>query len=413
MSSRLRFGRYDYAAFCSFSAYAISSLAIPIVLVAMAKELGFPLDHGGMGSGGAIHLVRSIAMCVTLFLCAFAAAKWGNRRVVGFAVVLFGSAIFLCSRATGFAMVMPLVLVAGLGEGLIEGIGTPFVQDLHKEEPSRYVNFAHGFWSLGILVAVPLLGALLFWGMSWRNVLVVSSLFCIPSLLLLFLPEHRHPYPEKATAPSSSEVTNNAVAIFRRPRFWSYFAAMFLAGGGEYCLTFWCASFIQLNFSGSALAGGIGTAAFSLGMFLGRTGVGAFVHQHQLKRALVAFGVSATLISLLIPPFALHYDFLPHGAVLPVLYVLLFISGLGTAPFWPSIQSFAADRMPQLDSTMIFVILSCAGTPGAGFFTWLMGFTGDLVGLPLSFLLVPACFASMTAFILLPDFFRAHRRSIL
>ena len=44
--ARLRFGRYDYAAFLFFAAYAASSLAIPVVLVDMAEDLRFPLLEG-------------------------------------------------------------------------------------------------------------------------------------------------------------------------------------------------------------------------------------------------------------------------------------------------------------------------------------------------------------------------------
>ena len=45
---KLKFGRYDYAGFCAFSAYACSSLVITIVIVMMARELDFPLVDGGM-----------------------------------------------------------------------------------------------------------------------------------------------------------------------------------------------------------------------------------------------------------------------------------------------------------------------------------------------------------------------------
>ena len=58
----LNLGRYDFAGYSAFIAYSICSLSIPIVLVAMGKDLNFPLDQGGMSSGGVLHLLRSIAM---------------------------------------------------------------------------------------------------------------------------------------------------------------------------------------------------------------------------------------------------------------------------------------------------------------------------------------------------------------
>ncbi len=42
---------------------------------------------------------------------------------------------------------------------------------------------------------------------------------------------------------------------------------------------------------------------------------------------------------------------------------------------------------------MLFILLSCAGVPGCGFFTWLMGYIGNQSGgLTNAFYLVPACY---------------------
>ena len=72
---------------------------------------------------------------------------------------------------------------------------------------------------------------------------------------------------------------------------------------------------------------------------------------------------------------------------------LLFLACIATAPFWPSVQSYCADCLPQTDTTMLFILLSCAGIPGCGFFTWLMGYLGNHSGgLRHAFYLVPACF---------------------
>ena len=71
-----------------------------------------------------------------------------------------------------------------------------------------------------------------------------------------------------------------------------------------------------------------------------------------------------------------------------------------TAPFWPSVQSYCADRMPETDTTMLFILLSCAGIPGCGVFTWLMGFLGNINGdLSLAFYLIPGCYLVLAGLI--------------
>lgn len=406
---KLNFGRYDYAAFMTFAVYAASSLAVPVVLVDMAKDLHFPLAEGGMHIGGGMQMIRSVAMCLSMAYAGFAAAKWGNRLTIGVALCFMSFGILLCSLAPTYLFVMPMLLVAGIGEGVIEGLGTPFVQDMHGNDPGRYVNFTHGFWSLGTFGTAIAAGAMLVCGVSWRVVLAVVALLALPPILLILMPSKTSRYPEKAIGKSSREVLRDAGKIVKTPRFWFYFAAMLFAGGGEYCLTFWSASFLQLNFATSALVGAIGVAAFSAGMFLGRTSFGALVPQRCLKTLIVAAGVFAMAVSVLIPPFAMHIGLFPKWSVLPMTFLLLFLSGLGTAPFWPSIQSLCVDRLPGLDSTMAFIILSCAGVPGCGIFTWVMGVAGDVVGLARSFYLVPACYVAMVLLVILADVGRGRK----
>ena len=397
--ARLRFGRYDYAAFLFFAAYAASSLAIPVVLVDMAEDLRFPLLEGGMAAGGAFQVVRSLAMCASMVFAGFAAARWGNRRTLGAAVDTMGLGILLCALAPSYLLVLPVLLVAGLGEGIVEGLGTPFVQDMHRDDPGRYVNFTHGFWSLGTFAFALLAGAALVWNVGWRAILAVVGLVALLPVLLLLLPS-RTPYPERARADPPSRTWRRLVELLRTRRFWLFFAAMFFAGGGEYCLTFWSTSFVRLHFRAGAFAGALGTAAFSAGMFLGRTGFGNYVAQRHLKRLVVTVGLFGAAVATLVIPFSIHCDALPPGAVKPLLFLLLFLCGVGSAPFWPSIQSLCVDRLPRLDSTLAFIVLSCAGVPGCGVFTWLMGFAGDRFGLARSFALVPVSYLIMVALVL-------------
>jgi len=65
------------------------------------------------------------------------------------------------------------------------------------------------------------------------------------------------------------------------------------------------------------------------------------------------------------------------------------------------VQSYCADCMPESDTTMLFILLSCAGVPGCGFFAWLMGVIGNhsANGLANAFYLVPACYILLAVII--------------
>ncbi|MGN1364675.1 MFS transporter [Victivallis vadensis] len=387
MAKKMVFGRYDYAAFSCFIAYACCSLVVPVCLVQLAQSLGFPLGEGGKGAGGALQLGRSIPMVAAMLFCGFAAGRWGKVRSLGVAMVLMSVGIGLAAIAPAYGLLFAAVAVAGLGEGVVEGLATPVIQDLHiDDEPGRYINFSHSFWSVGVVGTVMLAGLLLYCGVSWRFVLAGACVISLVPAFLFLLPYHGPQKPDRQEQLHWTTVSGHALELVKTPRFWLFFAAMFLAGGGEFCLTFWVSSFIQLDYSASALMGGLGTAFFAGGMIVGRMVSGFLVSQEKLRHLVVGCAVAGTLLGLF-PP-------LLSADMIWILFGLLFFLGIATGPFWPSIQSYCVDRVKG-DSTMIFILLSCAGVPGCGFFAWLMGVVGDRWGLRDSFFLVPACYAGL------------------
>ena len=213
----------------------------------------------------------------------------------------------------------------------------------------------------------------------------------ISASLILFPAGKGHEFPEHPEPIHWKKTRNDAVQIVSTPKFWVFFFAMFFAGGGEFCLTFWCASYIQLSFGEAAWAGGVGTAFFAGGMVLGRMGCGVLIKPHHFGRMLI--------ISSLVGAFiALSFPFIEN---LWLFFALLFLVGIASAPYWPSIQSYCSDRMPEADSTMLLILLSCAGVPGCGFFAWLMGLIGNVSGdLRVAFFLVPVCYFSLAALII-------------
>ena len=296
------FGRFDYAAFLTFFTYASGSVVVPVALVSLARDLGFSLESGGLTAGGALQVGRTLALVAAMLVCGFAAGRWGKRRTFGFSVLAMGLGMALCALAPVYGILFLALAIAGMGEGVVEGLATPFVQRLHPEESGRYLNFSHAFWPVGVLTTVLIAGLLLSLGVSWRLIMGgVSGLALIPATLLLWPQRLGRGYPEHPEPVHWKAVWRHALAILRIPRFWLFFAAMFVDGGGETGLTFWTASHIQLHFGGSAWAGGFGTACFAAGMMLGRTGWGYLIEQRQLKQLIVFSALAGTAVTLFLP----------------------------------------------------------------------------------------------------------------
>ena len=386
---KLKFGRYDFACQSAFAGYAMCSLSIPVSLVFIGQSLDFPLDSGGMSAGGMLHLTRSIAIVAALMVCGLIAMRIGKRRTMGICTLLMGCGILLCALAPNYWFMLPFLLIAGFGEGICEGIATPFVQDLHTDAPERYVNIAHSYWSVGIAICVLGAGSLLSLGVSWRYVLAgagILTLLAAPLFLWRENPDRK--YPEKTTASSLPEIWVQSKNIFRTPRFWLHCLAMFMGSGAEFCLTFWSAAYLQLTFQAAAWTARLGTAAIAFGMFFGRNFFGLIAKENNLKKILA--GAAAGTFPLVLILACITPDFLPsRTGLFALLLGILALCGVGIAPFWPTMQVYSVKQLPELDSTMMYIYLSATGIPGAGFFTWIIGVLGDHFGLQGALFLLP------------------------
>ena len=388
-----KLGRYDVATYATYTAYSSCSVIVPVVLIEIARTLNFPLESGGQGAGGALQIGRSIFMVAAMVFCGFMAGRWGKRLTIGYSVLLMGVGIALAAFAPSYGIIFLALAFAGFGEGVVEGLSTPVVQELHEDdEPSRYINFAHGFWSVGIVLMTLLVGLLLMLEVNWRYILIGVALCTLPPALLFLLHEKRDVFKKEKV--DFATVFNHTCDIMKTGRFWIFFALMFLGGGAEFGLTFWASSFVRINFNATPLQGALATLIFSVGMIIGRLGSAAIIPQRKLFHLLLCTASSGILGGIV----------LSFTTSLWFAYLLFLLLGLACSPLWPSSQSYCTDRMPFLDSTVVYIILSCAGTPGCGVLSWLLGKFGDTYSLRISVLLVPLCLLLFVALLLFERF---------
>ena len=383
MRAGLKLKRMDYAGACGFLAYSASAVVTPICLLRMADDLSFSL-----AGGGGIEAVRTLLILVVLIMSGFAAARWGKPIVLAVGSAILAVGMFAYATAPLYSVVLMAMVLVGLGSGILEGLINPLVQDAHPQDSGRYLNFVNAFWSIGVLASVLVVGELLTRGVSWR-VLVAAcgGLGAVSGALFLLFGRggSRGRTTDPGERSSSSRLAlGHMRAILKRRRFWVLAAALFSGGGAEAAFTFWSASYIQLHYGALARSGGIGTACFAGGMIAGRMLTGHYVHQKGLRNLILISAVAGVAISLFV--------FVVEGLV--GFFVVLFFAGLSAACFWPSIQSYAADSL-DVDTTMLFILLSCAGIPGFGFASWLMGIIGDVAGIRASFGVIPFFFLSL------------------
>lgn len=368
-----KWGPLDTANAVAFISYSSTTTVTPICLVLLARELEFSLTGAGL-----LEVMRSVLLVGALLASAFIAGRWGKVRCLGTGAVLIGIGMLLYAAAPGYWVVAFALALVGIGGGLKEALINPLIQELHPHNSGQYLNRLNGFWSVGVLMTMLLGGDLLTRGLSWRILVGVLGVVSLSSGVLYLLNRRdRQPH----TVRPVGTVLRDKVTILRSGRFWLFWTMMFFGGGIEGAYTFWSASYFQLELGTLPRAGGIGTACFAAGMIAGRFASGYWIPQHQLFRLLLGSAALGLLTSLLVP-------FIQSVGL---LFAVLFITGLSVACFWPSIQSYSVDRLP-FDPTALFILLSCGGIPGFAFFSWLIGWIGDLHGLRTALFVLPGAF---------------------
>lgn len=372
----------DYAAMVGFLAYASSVTAIPICLVAITDELGLSL-----GDAGGLEASRGILVLVTLLFSGFVAARLGKARSIGYGCVLLGFGMIAYGFAPGVSVLLLAVALLGLGGGLVEALINPLVQELHPKNSGRYLNLINAFWSIGVLATMLGTGEVLDRHVSWRAVMpFLGALSLFSGILFLVLGR----VSDVKFGVSLRDVIASKMAIVRRRHFWVFTLLMFLGGAAEGAFTFWTASLMQLELDAAPLTAGVGVALFAGGMIIGRLLFAWLVPQHRLWQLLWGSSVGGFLISL----------GFPFVDSLSLAFVVLFLAGLAMACFWPSLQSYAVDRM-RCDPTNAFILLSCGGIVGFASISWTMGIVGDWLSLRASFGIVPLYLLAMTIVLML------------
>ncbi len=362
----------DYGAIACMLLYSASATVTPICLLAMAEDLNFSLS-----AGGGIEGVRSMLIFVSLFFGGFMAAKVGKVRslTAGLFGLSIGYAVY--AIAPSYSAILVATVILGLASGILEGLINPLVADIHPGDSGRYLNITNAFWSVGVLTTVILAGDLLTRGVSWRSIIAFLSVFSfVVGIAMWFLKKQ----DVTQGGLTIKQVLGQYADCIRVRRFWVFCAMMVFAGGAEGAFTFWSASYIQVNFAANPRMGGFGTAFFAAGMMTVRLLGGMLVGQKYLRRFILISAIFGCIVAIAIP----------FVETVTVFFVVLFLAGMSIACFWPSIQSYAVDRIPNIDATAAFILMSCAGVPGFGLASFIMGFIGDAVGLGKSFFIVPA-----------------------
>jgi fucose permease len=248
--------------------------------------------------------------------------------------------------------------------------------------------------------AALLFGELLTLGVSWRFLFRIAAAGSLVVAVLFTM----LPFPPDQTDKSSS--LKLYTGILARGPFWIFAAAIALGAAIESAFTFWSRSYVGAYLSDVPRAGALAVVIFAAAMAIGRFGSGFLANRTSLNNIMLGSAVLGIVVSALIP----------FATSLVGFYSLLALAGLATACFWPTIMAEAEDYLSattlRVNSTILFILLACAGLIGVGLTPWTLGMIGDSSELRSGFIVIPLLFISLVV-VLLVERQMSRRRAMV
>ncbi len=363
----------DIATWAGFMVFAVSAVIVAVTLPEISKTFSTDLSEGG-----GLETARNFVLLLVLLVAGMLAQRWGKKRFLTFGQYLMAAGLLLASFSRDYVMLVIALFIIGLGGGFSEALLNPLVVDIHKEESGRYLNISHAFYPTGIVISALLFGELLTRGYSWRLMFQIAAgaalLLAIAFTMIRFPPHER----------DSTSYPKLFASILSLGGFWLFALAIFLGGSIESALSFWSRSYVETYLSDVPRAGAIALVIFAGAMAIGRVISGYLANKTTLNNIMIGSAILGVIASALIP----------LATTLSGYYALLGLAGLATASFWPSILA-EADGYLKVNTTILFVLLACAGIIGFGSTPLVMGVIGDNAELKAGFVVIPVLFVGL------------------
>ncbi|MGN1073393.1 MAG: MFS transporter [Eubacteriales bacterium] len=205
--------------------------------------------------------------------------RYPKLPVYGAGYLLFSAALLCVVGAPSYAVLLALMLAAGLGSKLVDTLANPVLADAFPKDGSKYLNYLHMSIGVGAFAGPVLLAALLSAGLGWRTAFACIGAFC-GVLLAAFSPALLRCMRGSAAAARTSrgtpreaaqEAAQDAIPVTGGKAAVALLCAVtFFYQGHQIIVNNWGALYAERALGLSAGAASFATAALWAGIILSR-----------------------------------------------------------------------------------------------------------------------------------------------
>lgn len=341
--------------FVAFIVLGVVTASLGPTLPGLAEQTGSQISQISI-----LFTVRSLGYLVGSLVGGRLYDRMKGHPVMGAALVWVALALSLVPLIPRMWVLALVLICVGLGEGLLDVGGNTLIVWLHGKKVGPYMNGLHFFFGVGAFLSPIIVAEVLKWSGGVGGAYWLFALLVLPVGLWLFglkSPVAPTPHPLEKTVPRMNYVLLWAIIIF-----------LALYVGGEVSFGSWIYSY------GVAREVSEVNAAYLTSVFWGAFTLSRLVSipvAARVRPSRILFGsfVGALLsLSLIL--------FQPQN--LTLLWVSAFGFGFSIAPIFPTMLTFAGNRMAITGRVTSYFFLGA--NAGGMFLPWFIGQAFERVG---------------------------------
>jgi fucose permease len=362
-----------------FFMFAMTTDSVGLIIPEVIREF-----HLSMTVAGGLQYGSMLGIAGAGLGLGFLADRIGRKSTILMGLGLFAATAYVFPAAGSFAVILALVMLAGVAIGIFKTGAVALVGDLSASatELTSTMNLVEGCFGVGAIIGPLIVAQLVRAGVSWRWLYVIAGTLCV----VLIAIAARTPYPRGAARSVAPRNLLSTLRLVPNP-----YALGFSVGAFSYVVVE-CAIYVWMPTLLAGLTGdGAALVVYALPAFFVMRACGRFLGAWLLHHvdwsaalALAALGILGCFGGSV------------AGGVGIALY-LLPLAGLFMSIVYPTLNSKAIGCFPSADHGAVAGIVLFFTCAGAFLGPLAMGVIGDATGSPRAGFLFATGFAALLA----------------
>jgi len=330
-----------FGAVLTITAFAVSANVIPPLMTTISGEIKV-----GYNTFGGVIMLQFVSFFAAGVGGGWLCQRFGvkSRTLVAAGLVLVSLTLAAGALLKNLSWFTLWVIPLGVGGGFVETFGCVMISNFEKPHSSKLMNLSQVFYCFGAIGAPPTVSMLLYLNLSWQMIFVFFGMFILMILCSFLVLTKKDPSEEGHAVQADKPA---AVGLLRDALFYLLGVTLFLYVTVESVLACWVAVYFEKGLSCSIHASALRISVFWAGLILGRAAMAVFSRRLTLWPAMFA----GSLVMCLGAACA------ALTATPAVVTILVFLTGLGAGPLWPTTVAIchAARNRAQFTSSVIAI----------------------------------------------------------